>query len=66
VLLPVYIMAYQYRLKVYRFLVNGQTGRHSGTAPISYKKIAAVIGLVILGVLGLLMCMGVVGAIAGK
>ncbi|MGI8980751.1 MAG: hypothetical protein ACR2FY_16105 [Pirellulaceae bacterium] len=66
VLLPVYIMAYQYRQKVYRFLVNGQTGRHSGTAPISYKKIAAVIGLVILGLLGLLLCLGVIGAVAGK
>ena len=66
VLLPVYIMAYQYRQKVYRFLVNGQTGRHSGTSPTSYKKIAAVIGLVILGVLCLLLCLGVIGAVAGK
>jgi len=66
VLLPVYIMAYQYRQKVYRFLVNGQTGRHSGTAPISYKKIAAVVGLVLLALLLMLLCMGVVGAIAGR
>ena len=66
VLLPVYIMAYQYRLKVYRFLVNGQTGRHSGTAPISYKKIAAVIGLVLLALLLMLLCMGVVGAMGGR
>lgn len=66
VLLPVYIMAYQYRQKVYRFLVNGQTGRHSGTAPISYKKIAAVIGLGLLVLLLLLLCMGVVGAMAGR
>jgi hypothetical protein len=38
-----------------------QTGRHSGTAPISYK-IAAVIGLGLLALLLLLLCMGVVGA----
>ena len=66
VLLPVYIMAYQYRQKVYRFLVNGQTGRHSGTAPISYKKIAAVIALALLAVLCFLLCMGAMAALGGK
>ena len=42
VLLPVWIMAYRYRDQVFRFLVNGQTGRCTGTAPTSYRKIAAV------------------------
>jgi len=66
VLLPVYIMAYQYRKQVYRFLVNGQTGRHSGTAPISYQKIAAVIGGALLVLILLLLCMGVIGNVAGR
>ena len=40
VLLPVWIMAYRYRSRVYRFLLNGQTGKETGTAPFSYHKLA--------------------------
>ena len=39
VLLPVWISAYRYRDKVYRFLVNGQTGEVSGASPKSWWKI---------------------------
>jgi DNA-directed RNA polymerase subunit RPC12/RpoP len=39
VLLPVWIAAYRYRNKVYRFLVNGQTGEVVGKAPWSWIKI---------------------------
>ena len=39
VLLPVWIAAYRYRQKVYRFLVNGQTGEVVGKAPFSVAKI---------------------------
>ncbi len=48
VLLPVWIMAYRYQEQVYRFLVNGQTGRATGRAPVSWKKIAAAIAAVVL------------------
>jgi predicted RNA-binding Zn-ribbon protein involved in translation (DUF1610 family) len=63
VLLPVWIMAYQYRQQTYRFLVNGQTGRHTGQAPFSYTK-AAVVGVVgivavLVGVLMFLVCAGI-------
>ena len=46
VLLPVWIMAYRYNEQVFRFLVNGQTGKGSGQAPFSWAKvaIAAAIG----------------------
>jgi hypothetical protein len=40
VLLPVWIAAYRYRDRVYRFLVNGQTGEVKGDAPLSWAKIA--------------------------
>jgi len=40
VLLPVWIAAYRYREKVYRFLFNGQTGEVVGKAPWSLYKIA--------------------------
>lgn len=45
VLLPVWMMAYRYRDEVFRFLVNGQTGRSTGTAPISWYKIAVAVGI---------------------
>jgi predicted RNA-binding Zn-ribbon protein involved in translation (DUF1610 family) len=44
-LLPVWIMAYRYEEEVFRFLVNGQTGRATGQAPISLRKIFAAIGI---------------------
>jgi LSD1 subclass zinc finger protein len=47
VLLPVWISAYRYRDKVYRFIVNGQTGEVSGESPKSWWKIA----LLVLGIL---------------
>jgi hypothetical protein len=48
VLLPVWIAAYRYNGKVYRFLVNGQTGEVVGVAPWSAAKLAAAIAFVIL------------------
>ena len=64
VLLPVWIMAYRYRDQLFRFLVNGQTGQCTGSAPTSYTKIAGVIGIVIAVLLAILFCTGVLGAIA--
>jgi LSD1 subclass zinc finger protein len=46
VLLPVWINAYRFRDEVYRFCVNGQTGKLVGRSPFSLAKMA----LVILGV----------------
>jgi DNA-directed RNA polymerase subunit RPC12/RpoP len=39
VLLPIWIAAYRYNEKPYRFLVNGQTGEVTGEAPYSFWKI---------------------------
>jgi hypothetical protein len=50
-LLPVWIAAYDYAGKPFRFLVNGVTGRVSGSAPWSAAKIALAILLAILVVL---------------
>jgi predicted RNA-binding Zn-ribbon protein involved in translation (DUF1610 family) len=54
VLLPIWMSAYRYNDKIYRFLVNGQTGEVVGTAPYSVPKIiafvttlAAIVGLAI-------------------
>jgi endogenous inhibitor of DNA gyrase (YacG/DUF329 family) len=40
VLLPVWLAAYKYRGKTYRFVVNGQSGRVQGERPYSSIKIA--------------------------
>jgi DNA-directed RNA polymerase subunit RPC12/RpoP len=40
VLLPIWIAAYRYNNKVFRFLVNGQSGEVVGKAPWSFWKIA--------------------------
>jgi hypothetical protein len=51
VLLPVWIAAYRYHNKVFRFLVNGQTGEVVGKAPWSWLKISLlVISLVALAI----------------
>jgi DNA-directed RNA polymerase subunit RPC12/RpoP len=50
-LLPIWLSAYRYRAKVYRFLVNGRTGEVQGERPWSWVKI----GLVALAVLGLIV-----------
>ena len=51
VLLPVWIAAYRYNGKDYRFLVNGQTGEIVGDAPWSVAKIALFV-LFILAIIG--------------
>lgn len=51
VLLPVWLAAYKYRGKTYRFVVNGQSGRVQGERPYSAWKIAIAVlmGLIVLG-----------------
>jgi len=55
VLLPIYLLSYRYGDKLYRFLINGQTGKSAGDKPLSWKKVAAAIvaaaALVAIGVL---------------
>ena len=49
ILLPIWMAAYKYNGKTYRFVVNGQTGKVQGERPYSAWKIAVtVIGLSIL------------------
>lgn len=57
VLLPVWLAAYKYRGKTYRFVVNGRTGRVQGERPYSAWKItiAVILGLLIAGAVGYLI-----------
>jgi hypothetical protein len=43
--LPVYLLSYRYQDKVYRFLLNGQTGRLAGDKPWSWRRIGLAIGI---------------------
>ncbi|MBV2359914.1 TFIIB-type zinc finger domain-containing protein [Thalassococcus sp. CAU 1522] len=45
VLLPVWLAAYKYRGKTYRFVVNGRTGRVQGERPWSAWKIAIAVAV---------------------
>jgi predicted RNA-binding Zn-ribbon protein involved in translation (DUF1610 family) len=58
VLLPVWIMAYRYQDQLFRFLINGQTGRAAGTAPVSWGKIGLVALGVVLGIAVLAVVLG--------
>jgi predicted RNA-binding Zn-ribbon protein involved in translation (DUF1610 family) len=66
VLLPVWILAYQYRGQTYRFIVNGQTGRNTGEAPFSYFKLILVIVMVILAVMFLIAMIGICSGLASR
>ena len=51
ILLPIWISAYIYKTKVYRFMINGQSGEVNGESPVSIVKVMLLI-LVILAVIG--------------
>ena len=62
VLLPVWIMTYRYNQQSFRFLVNGQTGRATGAAPVSWRKILAIAAIILAVILlGLVLLGGLSG-----
>ncbi|HJX28241.1 MAG TPA: zinc ribbon domain-containing protein [Thermoanaerobaculia bacterium] len=51
VLLPFWIGTYSYRGKVYRYVLNGQTGKATGTRPVSPVKVGLLVAGVLLAIL---------------
>jgi len=47
-LLPAWVSAFKYKNKLYRFVVNGQTGKVGGQAPISAWRVAIAVILALL------------------
>ncbi len=47
ILLPVYLLTYRYQDKLYRFLLNGQTGKMEGDKPVSWQRISIAIGIAV-------------------
>lgn len=60
VLLPVWLAAYRFRGKTYRFVVNGRTGRVQGERPWSVWKIAIAVTLALIAaaIIGAVMAQG--------
>jgi len=61
ILLPIWISAYRFKEKVYRFLVNARTGEVQGERPWSWVKIL----LLVLGIIGGALAMGGLVALLG-
>jgi len=59
ILLPIWIAAYRYKEKVFRFLVNGQTGEVQGVAPFSWLKLIIVL-LIGAGLVGLALVLATI------
>ncbi len=60
ILLPVWLAAYKYRGKTYRFVVNGRTGRVQGERPWSMGKIllAMLFAMIVAGLVGFGLALG--------
>jgi hypothetical protein len=54
-LLPIWINAYRYGERTYRFCVNGQTGALVGSAPVSLAKLAILVLAIAIVVLVLVL-----------
>lgn len=48
ILLPVHVLSYRYHDRVFRFLVNGQTGKIVGEKPWSKRRVAALVVAIML------------------
>ena len=57
-LLPVWVICFDVKGKLHRFMVNGQNGNVSGKVPVSPGKIVSVVlgGLAVLGLLWFILC----------
>jgi DNA-directed RNA polymerase subunit RPC12/RpoP len=59
-LMPVWIASYPYKGKVYRYMVNGQTGKVEGQKPVSWIRVtvAVVTALIIIAIIIYLVSQG--------
>jgi Zn finger protein HypA/HybF involved in hydrogenase expression len=64
-LLPVYVLSYKYQDKLYRFLVNGQTGKIAGDKPLSWQRIWIAVGAVFGAVLLVVLLIFILSQIFG-
>jgi len=55
-MLPVWMSGFQYKDKLYQFMVNGQTGKVGGRHPVSAAKVILTVAAVLI-ILALLFCL---------
>lgn len=55
ILLPLWVSSYHYKDKVYQYIVNGQTGKANGEAPLSPIKVTLLVLAIIAVIVGLWM-----------
>lgn len=60
-MLPIWCSSFTYGGKVYQFMVNGQTGKVYGNTPFSKGKLALVIGIVLVVIIGIAILLKVMG-----
>jgi hypothetical protein len=58
ILLPLYVLSYRYRDKLFRFMINGQTGKVEGDKPISWPRIWIAIGLALAAIVVVAILIG--------
>ena len=58
-----YVLSYHYHGKLYRFVMNGQTGRFIGDKPVSWTRVLVAIGLVVAAVGLIAATVGLVSAL---
>jgi len=51
ILLPIYLLSYRYGGRLYRFMVNGQTGKAVGDKPLSWLRIGLALAAAALAIL---------------
>ncbi len=57
-LLPAYVLGYHYKDKLFRFLVNGQTGNVAGEKPVSATRITVVTVVVVAILIAVVLLIG--------
>ncbi len=60
ILVPLYVLSYRYRDKLFRFMINGQTGKVEGDKPISWPRIWVAVGLAAMAIVAALILAGLV------
>jgi DNA-directed RNA polymerase subunit RPC12/RpoP len=55
VLLPIYLLSYRHQDRVFRFLINGQTGRVDGDKPVSWPRVGGAVAAAVIAILILIL-----------
>ena len=66
ILLPLWVLVYEYKGKQHRFLMNGQTGAITGTRPKVYWKVVVLVLTLLTVLLGCAGVLALAGAVAGS